>query len=469
MFENKLIVQLSHLDAHEMQRFRDFVFSPFHNKNKKLQQLFIFIEKHYPDFKTETFTKKAAYKAMYAGNKYDDSKLRAMTSMLSRLLEDFLTIDRFRNDETQYDLMLLDALQDKGMDKYYGRQLEKMYARQEQSPHRDIAHHFNGHQIEQRSYNFAVSRKAPHIAQSLYRVIHDLDAYYIASRLKFSCELLNRQNILGEPFDMKSLQIMLDFLKENKALEIPVLTIYFFILQTFLEPENEDHFDKLLNLLESHARTFPPAENKVMFGYAMNYCIKKINSGKNGYLEKVFLLYELLIEHGAIFEGAFLSQWDYKNIVTTALRLNKTEWTENFIHGFKDRLHLAVRNNAFKYNLANLNYFKGDFDKTMLLLREVEFTDISYELSAKSLLLKSYFELNEYEALFNHAETFKLFLRRNKKISAYQKNIYKNLLRYIVKLSELKSMQQRVPDSLINEIENASDIADKTWLLKKTK
>ena len=117
--------------------------------------------------------------------------------------------------------------------------------------------------------------------------------------------------------------------------------------------------------------------------------------------------------------------------------------------------------------MANLNYFKKKFDKTLLLLREVEFSEMSYELSAKTLLLKSYYELNEFEALFNHAETFKLFLRRNRKISAYQKTIYKNLIRYIVKLTKLKTFKQKTPKKLMDEIKGSQDIADKTWLLNK--
>ncbi len=467
MLENKLLDQLSHLDAAGIQRFHDFVFSPFHNKNKRLQQLYTFIEKHYPDFKTTTFTKKAAYETMYAKEKYDDSKMRAMTSMLSKLLEDFLALEQFLKDDALYDLMLLDALQQSGMDKYYSQRLKKMYAQQELSPHRDIAHHFNHHQLEQRNYNFAVSKKEPNIGQSLNRLIHNLDTYYIASRLKFSCELLNRKNILGENIELNFLEVIQQQLKSHPAKDVAIVGIYHQIAQTFLESGKEEHFLQLLQLLEKHSHEFPASENKVIYGYAMNYCIKKINTGRNDYLEKVFRLYELLIQHDAIYEGSFISEWDYKNIVTTALRLNKTEWTENFIHNFKDKLHSDVRTNAFKYNLANLNYFKGNFGKTMLLLREVEFTDISYELSSKSLLLKSYFELNEYEALFNHAETFKLFLRRNKKVPEYQKIIYKNLIRYILKLTKLKTLRQRIPQKLLAEINESSDIADKTWLMNK--
>jgi len=404
---------------------------------------------------------------MYPAARFDDSKLRAMLSMLSKLLEDFLVVRQITRDNPDYSLLLMDAFQELGMERYYNLQLRKMYKIQELSPYRDINWFFQQHQLEERNYNFAVTKKDPAIGKSLSTLAYHLDVYYITSRLKFSCEMLNRKAILGEESDTRFLEILPGFLSDNSILQIPVVIIYFKILKTFEEPENETYFSELLLLLEKHSPLFPPTEIKVMYGYAMNYCIKKINFGREDYQQKLFRLYELLIQHDSIYEGNFISQWDYKNIVTVALRLNKIDWAEDFINDFKDKLHPQVRVNAYKYNLANLNYFKKKFDKTLLLLREVDFTDLSYELSSKTLLLKSYFELNEYEALFNHANTFKLFLRRNKRISEYQKTIYKNLIRYIVKLSKLKSLKQRVPKNLVEQIKNSKDIADKGWLLHK--
>lgn len=467
MSHTKFIDQLAFLDPGSVRGFGEFVQSPFHNTNQKIRQLFAYIEEHLAAIKTSELNKKDAFKAMYPKEKFDDSRLRAMLSMLSKLLEDYLVFRQMNRENPDYSLMLMDSFQQLGMEKYYSIQLQRMYKQQEQAHYRDIHYFFQQHQLEERNYNFAVSKKDPAIGKSLEHLVHHLDIYYIASRLKFSCEMLNRKNILGEKFDIQFLQILLEHINGNQLSEIPVIGIYMQIVRTFLEPQEESHFNELLRLLEKYSAQFPPAENKVMYGYAMNYCIRKINIGKEDYQEKLFRLYELLIQHESIYEGNFISQWDYKNIVTVALRLNKIDWTENFINNFKERLHPGVRGNAFKYNLASLNYFKKKFDKTLLLLREVEFTDLSYELSSKTLLLKSYYELNEYHALSNHADTFKLFLRRNRKISEYQKTIYKNLIRYITKLSKLKSVRKRLSKKLVTEIEASKDIADKTWLLGK--
>lgn len=467
MHKSKLFEQLNALDPADFKKFGEIVHSPFFNKNKKLKDLFEYISRYYPELDHPDLNKQAAYPIVFPNEPFDDRKLRAMMSMLSKLVEELLVQQQLDKKQPMRGRLLLDGYFDIGLEKHYKAKLKQSYQSIDQLAYRDVEYYFNQYQLEERHYNYAVSKKDRTIGQSLTKLINDLDVYYIANRLKFSCEELNRKSIMGEEYDLQFLEVLLDFVEGSEILEVPVVNIYYEILQTFLEPDNERHFERLLKLLEQHVHEFPQSENKVMYGYAMNYCIKKINTGQSEYLEQIFKLYKLLLEFDIIYEGQYISQWDYKNIVTVGLRLNEIDWTEWFIHEYQPKLSQDVRENAFKYNLANLNYFKGDFKETMLLLREVEFTDMSYELSSKTMLLKSYYELGEYAALFPHADSFKLFLRRNKKISDYQKTIYKNLIRYIVKLSKLKSSFRNIPPRLIKEITESTQIADKTWLMNK--
>ena len=103
----------------------------------------------------------------------------------------------------------------------------------------------------------------------------------------------------------------------------------------------------------------------------------------------------------------------------------------------------------------------------MQLLQQVEFTNDSYLLSSRSLLLKSYYELEEYDLLSSQSEAFMLYLRRSKQLPDYQKGLYKNMIKYIVKLSRYKASGQKLPDKLKLAITQQQDIADITWLRNK--
>jgi hypothetical protein len=52
MEKSKVIDIFRTFSPDELKRFRDFVHSPFHNKNKNVIRLFEILKKYYPDFES---------------------------------------------------------------------------------------------------------------------------------------------------------------------------------------------------------------------------------------------------------------------------------------------------------------------------------------------------------------------------------------------------------------------------------
>jgi hypothetical protein len=467
MKKHKLIRLISVLEPEQLSRLADFIQSPYHNTNKRVTSLALHLIDSFHNNELNHFIREDLFEATYPGEIYQDNKLRAMISIVTRLVEDFLVTEHVRqNPAVKQQLLLQSArlIEDNGL---YSEQLNKSYEMQNVSSFRDIDYYFAHHQVEEANYTFAVKNKAKDIGKSLANLLANLDLYYLSKRLKYSCESLNRRNILGEDERYASLDIISNLLEFHETDLPPVAQIYKQVIILFEEEEDTMHFYRLIELLSEYDPLFTRAELKVMYGYAMNYCIRKINTGQSGFLQQVFNLYKTLLEKDIIFEGRYISQWDYKNIVTTSLRLNDITWTEQFINKYKDMLHPDARENAYAYNYANLSYFKRDYKTTMQMLQQVEFTNDSYLLSSRSLLLKSYFELNEFDLLVSQADAFKLYLRRNKLMPEYQKDLYRNMVKYIVKLSRYKATGQKVTDKLKIDITAIQDVADITWLRNK--
>lgn len=467
MYKSKLFKIISELDESRFNALGVFIHSDIANTNKKIRTIYDRIAAFYPDLAHAELAKERVYPHVFPNEAFDDRKLRAMMAMTNRLAEQFLVWEQLQGDKVLFQQLLLRALANQSIAKLYQQQLDKLYEIQGLSPFRDVGYYFHQHQLEEENYNFAVRKKDPTIGSSLIEMISNLDIYYISKRLKHSCELLNRQNILDEQYDKKLQETILHYLENSALKDVPIIAVYYQVLLTFIEGDKDEHYKKLGELITQYATLFPTAENKVIYGYAMNYCIKKINTGHNEYLEEIFQLYKLLLKHDIIFEGKYMSEWDYKNIVTVGLRLNDTAWTEDFIEQYKSHLHPAVQDNAYIYNRANLSYYKKDYKSTMRLLQKVDFTDDTYLLSSRSLLIKSFYELGEWELLNSQAEAFRLFIRRSKKLSNYQKTIYKNLIRYILKLSKYKAIKLSPTEKFTQEVLSGKDIADSTWLKRK--
>jgi hypothetical protein len=162
----------------------------------------------------------------------------------------------------------------------------------------------------------------------------------------------------------------------------------------------------------------------------------------------------------------YFSQWEFKNIVSISLRLGETEWCRSFIPGFVSHLDPAERDNALAYNTAYFLFSIKEYKKAIRKLQEVELNDVFYQLDARTIILKCYYELDDQESFFYHASAFRLFLLRNRSVSEYQKNIYRNLIRFLsailragVNLGKLQKIAA--------EIEREKNVADLNWLRQK--
>jgi len=268
----------------------------------------------------------------------------------------------------------------------------------------------------------------------------------------------------------------LSYLKRNPLREVPAVAIYYQILLTLTESKNENHYRKLKLLLSKHQNKFPKQGMRDMYGFAQNYCIRQLNSGKPKYLKELFDWYKLLLKREIIFEGKQLSQFDFKNIVTVGLRMEEFAWTKKFIEQYKHHISKEFQENSIAYNLSHFYFAKQEYKKAKKLLLSVRFTDMYYQLDAKSMLLKTYYELNEINPLNSLLDAFRVNLRRSKKISEYQRLTYLNLLGFVKKLIRINAspptpLQKRGEKKKLNElkkeISKTTEVADKKWLLKK--
>jgi hypothetical protein len=108
----------------------------------------------------------------------------------------------------------------------------------------------------------------------------------------------------------------------------------------------------------------------------------------------------------------------------------------------------------------------GDFKNAIRKLREVEFTDVVYQLDARVILLKCYYELDDIETFFYHASAFRLFLLRNRNISEYQKTINRNLIKFLTKIVRAYTSKAKLAQ-VKKEISAEKNVADLKWLEEK--
>jgi len=161
-----------------------------------------------------------------------------------------------------------------------------------------------------------------------------------------------------------------------------------------------------------------------------------------------------------------LSRYTFRNLVTNGTYLKEFAWVENFIVQYKPFLEERHRESIVHYSQAKLHHEKGDYPKAMKLLNQVEYDDILMNLTAKTMLLKMYYEQEEFDALESLLESMRSYMRR-KKVIGYHKANYKNIIRYTKKLLKVNPFNKTAIAKIQEEVKDVNPLTEQEWLLRQ--
>jgi len=457
----KLAELLTSLSYHEKQSFGKYLSSPFFNTDQRVTKLYDQLKSISKDDPIPD--KKILFKKIFPSQAYDDKKIRYQFTYLSGHIEKFLSLREFESDEQQQIIHLQRSLSKRNTHKSYSFSRLRF----ETGMHYESLKNFHNSYLASELHHHYSASRFPRNKQSNYEnVVAGLDRFYILRKLQLYCELINYKNVMIADHQVYLVDEIRTLITQHSFFKSKAIEIYYYILLTLTEPGTEKHFEKLRALLEKSKHLFPVEDIVDMYQYVKNYCIKMINMGNDEYRQKLFVIYKNILSDTRMMNHGYFSQWEYKNIVTLGLRLKEKKWVSDFIRRYINYIAPRERKNALTYNTAMLGYHEKNYRQTLKLLREVEFSDLYYALDSRSLLMKVYFETDDMETLLYHISAFKIFLSRNKFISDYQREIYRNYIRYTLKLFRAETNIKKLV-SLKEEISIKKNISDRNWLLEK--
>ena len=469
MFKSKALDVLRAFETKDFRLFNDFINSPYYNKNEDLILFYEKLKKFAPQFQNKKLERTIFYKLCFPKKKYNEKHLGYLLSDLMYLLDEYLMVRLSEENKMNDYISLMNHYITLGLEKNYNSVLKSAEKLQKNYDYEDSQYYFYQYKIASTSNRYFELQNKRKFDQHIQVASDNFDLYFIAQKLKYACEIINRKSILSAQYELKLIDELVIYLKANPHDDIPAISIYYEILFMLLYPKNKRHFFKLNLLLHKHSEKFPPKESKDMYSFALNHCIKQINMGNTEYNRELFELYKVMISKEIIYHNGVLSPWLYKNVASVALRLKEYDWTKNFIETQCPKVDKNYRDSAYAYNLAYLHFSQGEYKEAMWRLHEVEFNDVFFHLDTKTMLLKIYFELKDIEPLLSLIDAFKVYLKRNKHISTYMKTSYRNLIKFVQKSLRLPDGDKDKWQALYEEIQNVKHVASTTWLLEKIK
>lgn len=462
MKNSKLIELLASFSSSDIKRFREFVASPYFNKNIHLLRLIEYLESAAPDFNLVKVTKERVFDHLFPGEVFDSRQMGYLMNYLLKLGERFLAMEQYQQEEQLVNCHTLDQFVDRKLDKHYNYLLQKATKKVLESKSKNGDLYYYQYLMGKAAANHFYSQQVRKFDPSLQTVSDQLDQFYFFHKLRYCCEMLNRQTIIRAEYQLHFVDELREYLLGLKEID-PLIEIYLRIYLSIRFSEEEQHFHKLLQLIEEYAEGIHQKIRREIYLYAINFCAPRIRKGDEKYTSIMLDLYIKGIATRALFDGEYLSHWTYSNVVKLALRLQRFEWTGQFIKEQAINLPPTVRTGAEHYNLAELYYHQGEFDDVLDHLNQLQFHDPHHHLGSRVILLKTYYALGAEEPLLSLLSSFSVYLRRNRKISAAMKKTYLNFCNLLHQLMRRNPKKWKL---LEHEIQETQPLAERAWLMQ---
>ena len=387
-------------------------------------------------------------------------------SALLKLIEDFLLYMYQQENEKKQKIHLAEIYFRRGLPKHFNSTIRWCEKLQDTDTQINEDYYYSQYLIEDIKSQYLSRQDKRRTEPNLQQVSQMLDVFYLISKLKKLCAIYVYKNLFKYEYDVKMHDEILQHIAKNDYSNTPAIPLYHAALLILMDKNDKDYFAELKYLLHKHNDSLSLQEGKELHLIARNYCIKKLNKGEAKYGQELFELYETGLNNKVLLNDNLLYPWTYKNIVAVGLKLKAFDWTENFIHHYKSFLPAKQREDTFAFNLARLFFEKNEYQQVIQLLNAMKIDELTVQLDVKVILLKTYYELEEWNILFSLIDSFKIFLRRKKGLG-YHKDNYMNIIKYVQQLSNVNQYDKDALKKLKMQIAETHLLTEKKWLLQK--
>lgn len=458
----EIIRSLSKKEARDIAKWLQ---SPAHNQRQDVVRLF--------DYMTKTLTngdesteKQRAWAAVFPMQPYNDAYMRQVMYFLLKAIEEYLVFVDYTSDRVQYQMALMRTYRERHLEKAYKQAYRVGREFLEDQPLRDGYYLRNQFFLKQ-EYG-RLSNIVPNASANLQEISDALEHWFLSEKLLLTYAMTAHRAVYKTAvYDDGILEGALKYVDEKGMLTEPAIGVYYYALMALKQPEEESYFDQLEHLIHNQEARFVPLEFRTIYLAAINYCVAKINQGRQDFAARVFELYRKGLEKGFLLENGIVSRYTFGNAVGAALRIREYAWAEKFIIDFNHHLDEKERNSIANFNLSRIYFEKGDYDKARELLMQFEYNDMLFNIIAKTMLLKIYYEEEEYDLFESLLESMRIYLQRKEALDPTRKSGYKNMISLMKKLVNMNPYAKPQKAKLLELVKETNPLMEREWLLRQ--
>ena len=454
---------LVHFNAEKWRHLQQFMRSEYFNSREDLCKIVEYMKGEMLE-KQRMPDKKMTFAAVFPDKTYDDQHFRLLISYLHKLVQQFLVVDDWLQDEREQNIAAIRAFRKNALDHHLQRAMKACTRHLERSGFRNAEYYAALNQLERERYYFTARDKRV-TEMNLQELTDYCDYAFIIDRLRQSCWIIAHQTVYKKEYQPGLLPQILQYVKQKELTYIPAIGVYYNAYMA-LSNGDEQYFKRFKIQLLQYREQFSTEELRDLFILAINYCTKQYNLGKTHLLEEELELYREGLADNVFLTNGRLSRFTYRNITTLCLIFEELDYLEEFLDTYRSAIVPEYREQMYAFERARLLYARNQYGEALQLLQQAEYSDLYLNLGAKMQMVKIYYETGEYDVLAAHIRAMRSFIRRKGKIG-YLRDNYRRALRFVQALIDLAPYNTKGKKALLIELKNTVGVAEKNWLLEK--
>lgn len=484
MVKSKAMDIIKSFSVNERESFKDFLKSPYFNKKKKIITLYDIILKNIGNMNSKNSLEEKLFSVLFSGNKFSYSFIRNLMSELLRLCELFLPVNDFKwkNNTAFYNNMIV-------LKEFNKRHLDSLF----QLKIKKYQHALKKNLIDPEYYDSLGKIEAESVAFDLYRssmenvplkVVQrsEYNLCYITQLLEFdlndlsvnmSAYNLNFESELIYEF-IKNFNIE-NYLKKLRETKNPIrseLEIRLRLILLSIKQNDTENYFKLKELIIKNINKYTNNERSNMFIKLKNYCAVRIYNDDKMYYDEKYYLSKLeceVVKYNSDGVGHLYANI-YIEVVQKAVLNNEIKFAKKYISEFTKEVEKSKQLSIYNLAMSFIEFENRNFIKTLDYLSGIRTFNYLIKNNCKVIYLKTYYELNYFEAGFSALDSFAHYIKENKQFNSKRREMLKKNYNIFNKLYKIKSSPKKYSQGdlelLRNEIAKAK-IYHSEWYLEK--
>lgn len=471
MQNTKVIDYLKTLDRREIGQIELLISQ--NSTTLQLTNLFQLLIQGAPKFDTPNLGKNVICQTMFSKvNKTNLKKLTTLSLRLCEVIEKYWIQKEIDKEDYQKEMLLLEAFKERGLNKYFYKQIEKSKKVLSQKTIMDKADYQHLLHLESERYFHPDTSKYDTSDNGMQDILNLVEENYTANKLKYTAEAKQIQMFVNRNFEYFKLDHLI--VSNDMKFENPLSQMYFLIIQ--LLSKDEDDWEAIHHLMALFKQYLDDIHNKDeklgILNFLINY--SSIHYTKNiEYYEVLFQNLKLGMEAFLLIENGVLHEHYFANTCVVACELGHTEWLEDYTKNYIQYVNVNKREKVRIMAEVCLLYAKAQFSEILIYLAKIDIEKINENFWYRVMELRCLFELEIKEQGYDfiiesRLEAFRRYCYRqndmNKPLIISNLNFIKNFTK--IQTWEILSKAEKADLSATIKIEAT---VCKLWLLKKIK